>query len=62
MAHHAVGRFDAKRQADLANGRTIASAFNLLPNEVIDLLLAFRQLAEVRHNNPFRGQWWDRDF
>ena len=54
MAHHAVGRLDVERLADLAHGRPVAARLDLLADELVNLSLALRQLAEVRHGSPFR--------
>jgi len=52
MTHDAVGRADLETQPDLANRRAVAARLDLLLDEVVDLALPFRQLAEVRHFPP----------
>ena len=49
VAHDAVGRLDVERLADLAHRGAVATVFNLVANELVDLALTFGELAEIRH-------------
>src|SRR5262245_33728829 len=51
MTHHPVGRADVEGDADFAYGGAIAPTLNFVANELVNLSLAVRELAEVRHRS-----------
>src|SRR5262245_6179046 len=51
VAHDTVGRLDLEFQTDFPHGRAVAAALNLGADELVNLALPFRQLAEVRHGH-----------
>src|SRR5262249_27197096 len=46
------GRLDLEGVADLPHRRPVAARLDLVADEVVNLPLAIRQLAEVRHRTP----------
>jgi hypothetical protein len=51
MAHDAIGRADVERLTDFAHGRPVAARLDLLTDEIVDLPLPLRQLAQVWHGS-----------
>ena len=47
-----LGDLMSKASADLAHRRSVAARLDLALDEVVNLALPFRQLAEVRHGPP----------
>ena len=49
VAHDAVGALDLEMEADLADGRSVASPLNLAADEVVDFPLPRGECIQVGH-------------